>query len=95
MKHVRQRLVVSRGDPLAEVIVGYDQTVALYAPRWPELVWSKGTYERGTGITLSIVPCVRSDVADHMAGVHGDRGPGRVDDREHLVKGNLLDLTDL
>ena len=39
-EHVRQRLVISRGDSLAEVIIGHAPTVALDAPRWPELVWS-------------------------------------------------------
>ena len=38
-EHVWQRLVISRGNPFAEVIVGHDRTVPLYAARWPELVW--------------------------------------------------------
>ena len=38
-EHVRQRLVISRGDSLAEVIIGHASTVALDHRRWPEMVW--------------------------------------------------------
>ena len=45
------------------------------------------------GVTLLAVSCLRSDVADHMAGGHRDLGPGWVDDRERLVGRDLEDLT--